>query len=90
MTTQKWSTASSHPPQGSLLHGLNPRFQTTPPSPPTLSEAGFTIALQNIFWEKHLVKANIALAKGKNVRDKRRTIKERDIKRETARELKKY
>tara|TARA_Y100000588_G_scaffold58958_1_gene57611 strand:+ start:35666 stop:36130 length:465 start_codon:yes stop_codon:yes gene_type:complete len=53
-------------------------------------EAGFTIALQNIFWEKHLVKANIALAKGKNVRDKRRTIKERDIKRETARELKKY
>jgi SsrA-binding protein len=53
-------------------------------------EDGYTIALQDIFWEKHLVKANIALAKGKNVRDRSKTIKERDLKRDTEREIKNY
>jgi SsrA-binding protein len=53
-------------------------------------EKGYTLVLQNIFWDKHLVKANVAIAKGKNLHDKRRTIKDRDSKRDADRAIKKY
>ena len=53
-------------------------------------EKGYTVVLKELFWQDHLVKANIALVKGKNLRDKRQTIKERDAKREADRAIKNY
>lgn len=53
-----------------------------------VNEKGHTIVLKSLFWERHLVKADIALAKGKNVQDKRLTIKERDAKRDANRAMK--
>ncbi len=52
------------------------------------NEKGYTIVLKNIFWERHLIKANICLVKGKKLHDKRQTIKERDQKREADRAIK--
>lgn len=53
-------------------------------------EKGYTVVLKNIFWEGHLVKANICLVKGKKNHDKRKDLKEKDQKRETERALKTY
>ncbi len=54
-----------------------------------VNEDGLTIVPTKIFFNsKGLAKIEIALAKGKNVRDKRESIKEKDIKRDTDRELK--
>ena len=39
---------------------------------------GFTIVCTQIYWKKHLIKATIALAKGRKTHDKRAAIKERD------------
>mmetsp|Transcript_38972 Transcript_38972/g.44464 ORF Transcript_38972/g.44464 Transcript_38972/m.44464 type:complete len:198 (+) Transcript_38972:28-621(+) len=56
-----------------------------------IEAAGMTmIPLKAYFDEKDKVKIEIALCRGKNVRDKRQTIKERDQKRETSRVLKNY
>jgi SsrA-binding protein len=49
---------------------------------------GYTVVLRKIFWEKHLVKAEICLGKGKKLYDKRNTLKERDSKRDTQRAVK--
>lgn len=43
---------------------------------------GFTIVATKMYFVKGLVKVEIALAKGKNTRDKREAIKERDLSRE--------
>ena len=43
---------------------------------------GFTIVATKLYFVNGLVKVEIALAKGKNIRDKRETIKKRDLARE--------
>jgi SsrA-binding protein len=54
-------------------------------------QAGMTIVpLKAYFNDDNRVKLQIALAKGKNVRDKRATIKERDAKRESNRIIKNF
>lgn len=49
---------------------------------------GYTIVLRKLFWEKHLVKAEICIGKGKKLYDKRQTLKERDSKRDAQRAVK--
>ncbi len=52
---------------------------------------GYTIiALQLYFNYKNFVKVQIAVAKGKNLYDKRHDLKEKDIKRDIARALKEF
>ena len=46
---------------------------------------GFSLVPTQIYFNKGLVKVEVALAKGKKQHDKRRTIKDRDIKRDTER-----
>jgi len=54
-----------------------------------LKEKGYTLVPLRIFFnEKNLVKAEIGLAKGKKLHDKRDTIKQRDVEREMKRFLK--
>ena len=53
-------------------------------------EQGQTLIMKNLFWQKHLVKATICLAKGKKMHDKRQDLKEKQMKRETERALKSY
>lgn len=49
---------------------------------------GFTIVPVSLYLEKGMAKMEIALAKGKNLHDKRETEKERDAKREIQKALK--
>lgn len=51
-------------------------------------QKGFTIVLRSLFWERHLVKAEICLCKGKKLHDKRQALKERDDKRDSQRAIK--
>jgi len=51
-------------------------------------EKGFTLVPTRIYFKDGRVKAEIALARGKEVRDKRRSIADRDAKRQLERELK--
>lgn len=58
-----------------------------------VNEKGLTIVPLEIYLSGNLVKMKIALAKGKNVRDKKEAIKERDAKidaRRQLREINKY
>lgn len=48
-------------------------------------EKGYAIVPLAMFWKKHLVKVQIALAKGKKLHDKRASDKERDWAREKQR-----
>jgi len=41
-------------------------------------QKGYSVLCTSIYWKKHMVKAEIALGKGKANRDKRDTIKERE------------
>ena len=50
-------------------------------------ERGMTLVPTRLYFKDGRVKAEIALAKGKEVRDKRRAIAERDAKRQVEREL---
>ena len=52
-----------------------------------VNERGFTIVPLEIYLKDNLVKMKIALARGKNVRDKKEAIKERDLNRDTRRLL---
>ncbi len=52
-----------------------------------VNERGFTIVPTEIYLKGNLVKMKIALARGKNVRDKKEAIKERDLNRDTRRQL---
>lgn len=47
-----------------------------------ISTSGYTLVILNCYFKKGMVKATLALAKGKNLHDKRQSIKERDLKRE--------
>jgi len=49
---------------------------------------GYTIVIQSLYWKRQWIKANIALAKGKQAHDKRAAEKSRDWQREKAQLLK--
>jgi len=52
---------------------------------------GMTVVpLKSYFNDKNLVKVQIGLCKGKNVRDKRNAIKDREMKRDTDRMMKSF
>ncbi len=46
---------------------------------------GYTVVATKLYWDRHLVKLEITLAKGKKQFDKRATLKERDFARDKAR-----
>lgn len=52
-----------------------------------VAQKGYTCVCTKLYWKNHLVKAEIALAKGKANYDKRATEKERDWNREKQRVL---
>jgi SsrA-binding protein len=52
--------------------------------------AGFTIIPLSVYKKRHLIKVEIALVRGKREFDKRHTIKERDVKKETDRLFKNH
>lgn len=54
-----------------------------------VQQKGETCVCTKIYWKQHLIKAEIALAKGKALHDKRATEKERDWNREKTRVLQK-
>ena len=53
-----------------------------------VQEKGYTLVVTSLYFKDGLVKAEVALAKGKEGRDKRRDIKERDEKRSVQRLIK--
>lgn len=53
-----------------------------------VSQNGFTLVMKNLFWQKGMVKIEICLAKGNKKEDKRQIIKEKEMKKEAAREMK--
>lgn len=53
-----------------------------------VEQKGYTCVCTKIYWKEHLIKAEVALAKGKAMHDKRATEKERDWNREKQRILK--
>ena len=55
-----------------------------------VKEKGFTCIPLKVYLKDSLVKLEIAIAKGKHTYDKKATLAEKDIKRDTERELKKY
>jgi SsrA-binding protein len=56
-----------------------------------LEQRGFTLVPLHIYFNKRgLAKIELALARGKRQYDKRRTISERDQKRDVSRQMKKY
>lgn len=52
-------------------------------------EKGMTIIMTKLFWSRGMVKAEIAVGKGKKEYDKRQKIKERESKKEAERMMKK-
>lgn len=55
-----------------------------------VNEKGFTLVPISLYFSGSLIKVEIGLCKGKQLYDKKRTIAERDKKRETEREIKQY
>jgi len=55
-----------------------------------LNERGYTLVPLRMYIKNGKVKIELGLAKGKNTHDKRRTIQERDSKRDMQREIRKY
>lgn len=51
---------------------------------------GYTVVATQVYFSGRYVKVEIALAKGKQLHDKRDSIKEKDIKRDVDRQLKNY
>lgn len=48
-------------------------------------QKGYTVVATALYWKRHLVKCQVALAKGKQLHDKRQTEKERDWNRQKQR-----
>lgn len=48
-----------------------------------IKEKGLTLVPMAMYWKKNKIKVEIALVKGKKLHDKRQTIKERDLQRES-------
>lgn len=55
-----------------------------------VNERGYTLVPLKIYFKDALIKVEVALCKGKHTYDKKRSIMERDVKRETDRALKEY
>jgi len=55
-----------------------------------LNERGYTLVPLRMYIKNGKVKLELGLAKGKQIHDKRRTIQDRDMKRDMQREMKKY
>ena len=55
-----------------------------------VEQKGYTLVVTKIYFKNALVKAEVALAKGKELYDKRRALKEKQLKRDTARALSSY
>ena len=55
-----------------------------------VQEKGFTCIPLKVYFKDHLVKVEIAIAKGKHTYNKKDTIAKRDIERDTQRQLKNY
>ncbi|MDR2091465.1 MAG: SsrA-binding protein SmpB [Clostridiales bacterium] len=53
-------------------------------------QKGYTIIPLRMYFKDALVKLEIGLCKGKELHDKRKTIKERDIKRDTERQIRDF
>lgn len=51
---------------------------------------GFTLIIQKLYWKKQLVKAKIALVKGKKLHEKKAVKKEKDLRREQQKEMKNF
>lgn len=52
-----------------------------------VQQKGYACVALSLYWKKHLVKCDIALARGKKDYDKRQTLKERDSNREMQRAI---
>jgi SsrA-binding protein len=50
-----------------------------------VQQKGYTVVITAVYWKEHIIKCEIALAKGKQEHDKRNTEKERDWSREKQR-----
>jgi len=50
-----------------------------------VNQKGYTCVATSLYWKRHLVKCEIALAKGKQAHDKRESEKDRDWKRQKER-----
>ena len=55
-----------------------------------VNERGYTLVPLKLYFKEALVKVEVALCKGKHTYDKKRSIMERDVKRETDRTLKEF
>lgn len=55
-----------------------------------LNERGYTLVPLRMYIKNGKVKLEMGLARGKQIHDKRRTIQDRDMKRDMQREMKKY
>lgn len=55
-----------------------------------VNERGYTLVPLKLYWKGSLIKAEVALCKGKHSYDKKRAIAERDLKRATDRAVKEY
>ena len=55
-----------------------------------VEQKGFTLVPTKIYFKRGLIKVEVGLARGKELHDKRKTIAERDTKRQIERTLKEY
>lgn len=55
-----------------------------------VKEKGYTLVPLSVFFEGSLVKLSLGLCRGKHTFDKKNTLKERDIKRQSERDIKNY
>lgn len=53
-----------------------------------ISQKGLTVVPLKLFFDRYLVKVEIAICKGKKLHDKRETIKKKDLARDVQREIK--
>jgi SsrA-binding protein len=55
-----------------------------------VEQRGYTVVVTRLYWKRHLVKCDVALAKGKQLHDKRDTEKERDWQEQKQRALRSH
>ena len=55
-----------------------------------VNERGYTLVPLKIYFQGSLVKVEIALCRGKHTYDKKQSLKEKDLKRDTERRIKEY
>ena len=55
-----------------------------------VQEKGYTIVPLKLYFKQSLIKVELGLCKGKHTYDKKQSIKEKDLDRETEREIKRY